>query len=139
MNQNKLQELLKEIKDLSDDNFYWVGIYWVESFVKENGKTNELVLGPFFGPNTPHTRISFEKGLCGLSMRKQSEVYVENVKKDDRYLACNSVTESEFIVPLRNKGQIVGQIDIDCTVENGISDELKSAIRNIVEKMEGHL
>ena len=38
---------------------------------------------------------------------------VEDVSADPRYLACSLETKSEIVVPIRAKGKIVGEIDID--------------------------
>ncbi|HET8865607.1 MAG TPA: GAF domain-containing protein, partial [Gracilimonas sp.] len=40
--------------------FSWVGFYLPD----EEGK-EELVLGPFVGPSTNHTRIPYGRGICG--------------------------------------------------------------------------
>ncbi len=38
----------------------WTGIYWLED--------DELVLGPFVGPPTEHTRIKVGQGVCGTAV-----------------------------------------------------------------------
>ena len=38
---------------------------------------------------------------------------VDDVAADPRYLTCSIETRSEIVVPIRARGRIVGEIDID--------------------------
>jgi GAF domain-containing protein len=38
---------------------------------------------------------------------------VDDVASDPRYLACSIETRSEIVVPIRVRGKVVGEIDID--------------------------
>ena len=38
---------------------------------------------------------------------------VDDVSKDQRYLACFISTRSEIVVPIKKDGVVVGEIDID--------------------------
>jgi L-methionine (R)-S-oxide reductase len=87
-------------------HYTWVGIYRVES--------NELVLGPWRGPQaTEHVRIPIGEGICGAAAASGETEVVDDVTADERYLACFASTASEIVVPVRFKGEIVGEIDID--------------------------
>src|SRR3972149_6953991 len=82
-----------------------VGIYFLDG--------QELVLGPYVGAPSPHTRIPVDKGICGAAVREGRTVNVPDVHADPRYLACSLETQSEIVVPLQAAGRILGEIDID--------------------------
>jgi L-methionine (R)-S-oxide reductase len=62
---------------------------------------------------TPHTRISLHQGICGAAASTGKTVVVDDVSKDNRYLACSHETKSEIVVPIFVGGIAVGELDID--------------------------
>jgi L-methionine (R)-S-oxide reductase len=89
--------------------YNWVGFYMIEKEIDRN----MLVLGPFKGTMTPHTRIPLNQGICGAAASSGRTVIVDDVNKDSRYLACSLETKSEIVVPVFAKGKVVGELDID--------------------------
>lgn len=89
-------------------DYTWVGIYLCYS--------NELVLGPFVGKPSPHTRIPLGRGICGAAATEKQTIIVDDVNEDPRYLACSVETRSEIVVPIlsveRERG-VLGEIDVD--------------------------
>ncbi len=77
------------------------------------GDPAALVLGPFAGAATEHFRIPVSRGLCGAAVAQGQTIVVDDVAVDLRYLACSLETRSEIVVPIRARGKIVGEIDID--------------------------
>ena len=90
----------------------WVGFYMVEKSLA-TGVDPVLVLGPFVGPETPHRRIPLNQGICGAAATSGETVVVDDVNADPRYLACSIETRSEIVVPVRVRGEIVGELDVD--------------------------
>ena len=88
--------------------YNWVGFYMLE---KEGGDV--LVLGPFKGTMTPHTRIPLNQGICGAAASSGKTIVVDDVNADPRYLACSLETKSEIVVPVFVKGKVAGELDID--------------------------
>ncbi|HWZ97874.1 MAG TPA: GAF domain-containing protein [Candidatus Dormibacteraeota bacterium] len=88
--------------------YNWVGFYMIDP-----KDSNMLVLGPFRGSMTPHTRIPLNQGICGAAASSGKTVIVDDVNKDPRYLACSLETKSEIVVPVFAKGKVVGELDID--------------------------
>ena len=43
----------------------------------------------------------------------RSNVSLNNVRKDNRYLACFITTKSEIVVPIKRNNIVIGEIDID--------------------------
>ena len=87
--------------------YNWVGFYMLEP------GEQVLVLGPFVGSMTPHTRIQLNQGICGAAASSGQTVVVDDVKSDPRYLSCSIETKSEIVVPVFAKGKVVGELDID--------------------------
>ena len=86
--------------------FYtWVGIYLLEG--------RELVLGPFLGKPSPHTRIALNQGICGAAASQKATIIVDDVNADVRYLACSIETKSEIVVPIMDGDLVLGEIDVD--------------------------
>jgi L-methionine (R)-S-oxide reductase len=86
-------------------DYTWVGIYILEG--------DELVLGPFLGKPSPHTRIPLGSGICGAAATERATIIVDDVNADPRYLACSIETKSEIVVPIMDSGHVLGEIDID--------------------------
>jgi GAF domain-containing protein len=86
-------------------HYTWVGIYLLEG--------DELVLGPFLGKPSPHTRIPIGSGICGAAARERETIVVDDVNADSRYLACSLETRSEIVVPIMSGPRVLGEIDID--------------------------
>jgi L-methionine (R)-S-oxide reductase len=85
--------------------YTWVGIYLLEG--------DELVLGPFLGKPSPHTRIPLGQGICGAAATAKATIIVDDVNADPRYLACSLETQSEIVVPIMAGERVLGEIDID--------------------------
>jgi len=86
-------------------HFTWAGIYLLEG--------DELVLGPYLGKPSPHTRIPLGRGICGAAATEKATIIVDDVNSDPRYLACSLETRSEIVVPIMRGPQVLGEIDID--------------------------
>ncbi len=89
--------------------YNWVGFYMLDP--KSNPPV--LVLGHYQGAMTPHTRISLNQGICGAAASTGKTVVVDDVAKDQRYLACSLETKSEIVVPVFVRGEVAGELDID--------------------------
>jgi L-methionine (R)-S-oxide reductase len=85
--------------------YHWAGVYLLQG--------EELVLGPYVGKPTPHTRIPLHQGICGAAACTGQTLIVDDVNADPRYLACSLETRSEIVVPIRQQGRVLGEIDID--------------------------
>ena len=71
------QDLMERIcKKLNERmlKYNWVGFYMIDDHDKEL-----LVLGPFIGAMTPHTRIRMNEGICGAAASQGATVVVDDV------------------------------------------------------------
>lgn len=108
--------------------FNWVGFYLPDPDGKE-----ELVLGPFVGPATNHTRIPYGKGICGQVALNHKTFVSQDVESEDNYLACSVDVKSEVVVPIMKNDTFVGQLDIDSNTKNSISKEQREFLEEICE------
>lgn len=86
--------------------FFWTGFYRVQG--------QELVLGPFQGPSAC-LRIGFGKGVCGTAWKQNRTLVVPDVEEFPGHIACSSLSRSEIVVPVWNKGLVTVVLDIDST------------------------
>ncbi len=93
-------------------HYTWAGIYLLEG--------EELVLGPYLGKPSPHTRIPLGRGICGAAATERATIVVDDVNSDPRYLACSIETRSEIVVPImvaegsgEDSGRVLGELDVD--------------------------
>jgi GAF domain-containing protein len=106
-------------------HYNWVGVYLLEG--------EELVLGPFVGKPTPHTRIPLDKGICGAAASSGKTVIVDDVNADPRYLACSLETRSEIVVPIIRDGHVLGEIDIDSDTPAAFTEEDRRLLEAVAE------
>lgn len=89
-------------------HYDWVGFYLVDP-----NSEKELVLGPFVGEPTDHTRIAFGQGICGQAADTEMTFVIQDVTKETNYLSCSPTVKSEIVVPLFKDDVVVGELDID--------------------------
>lgn len=92
----------------------WAGFYLMGG--------GELVLGPFQG-KPACVRIPIGKGVCGSSARDRKTYLVDDVDEFPGYIACDSDSRSELVVPVIIGGTVFGVLDIDSPVRKRF-DEL---------------
>jgi GAF domain-containing protein len=109
-------------------HYTWVGIYLM------NGPS-ELVLGPFRGKPSPHTRIPLDQGICGAAASQKQTVIVADVNADPRYLACSLETKSEIVVPIMQGNRCLGEIDIDSDQPGAFGPEDQTLLEAVAAKI----
>jgi L-methionine (R)-S-oxide reductase len=120
--ESAMQQVVRLLKD-AVPHYTWVGIYVVEG--------DELVLGPFIGKPSPHTRIPLGKGICGAAVTGKATIVVDDVNADPRYLACSIETRSEIVVPIMRGSQALGEIDIDSDQPAAFGDRDRALLEPI--------
>ncbi len=116
--------------------YNWVGFYMIE---QEPSGEPVLVLGPFQGAMTPHTRIPLNQGICGAAASTGKTVVVDDVSKDDRYLACSIETKSEIVVPIFAKGKVAGELDIDSHFSAAFKEEDRKLVEYCAQLVGKHM
>jgi GAF domain-containing protein len=103
--------------------YTWVGIYLIDG--------DELVLGPFLGAPSPHTRIPLGRGICGAAATEKRTIVVDDVNADPRYLACSIETKSEIVVPIMDGAAVLGEIDIDSDQKAAFGDRDRTLLEQV--------
>ncbi|MBO1363204.1 GAF domain-containing protein [Prevotella sp. A2931] len=96
------------MKQTFPNQYFWVGFYLV--------RNDELQLGPFQG-TVACMRIAKGRGVCGTAWKENRTLIVSDVEQFADHIACSSLSRSEIVVPIREKGsaRVLGVIDIDST------------------------
>lgn len=86
------------------DYFFWCGFYRLQG--------EKLFVGPYQGP--PACQVLEGRGVCLAAVEKESTLIIPNVHEFEGHIACDSRSNSEIVVPVRNnKGKITGVLDVD--------------------------
>ncbi len=91
--------LFNEMPDLN-----WSGFYIL--------RQGELVLGPFQG-KPACVRIAVGKGVCGTAVASGQIQLVKDVHEFPGHIACDAASNSEIVLPVRLRGEIIAVLDID--------------------------
>ncbi len=85
--------------------FFWTGFYLID-----DGK---MTVAMYQGPVACQI-LEKDKGVCWAAFNKKETVVVEDVHRFPGHIACDSRSNSEIVVPFKNKkGEIIGVLDID--------------------------
>jgi L-methionine (R)-S-oxide reductase len=120
--QSAMTQTVRLLKD-AIPYYTWVGIYLLDG--------NELVLGPYLGKPSPHTRIPLGRGVCGAAAAEKATIVVDDVNADPRYLACSVETKSEIVVPIMQGSEVLGEIDIDSDKPAAFGQSDRSILESI--------
>lgn len=97
------------------ETFFWTGIYRIE-----NGRMTVFM---YQGPVACQI-LEKDKGVCWAAFNRKETVIVEDVHQFPGHIACDSRSNSEIVVPLRDaEGEITGVLDVDSS-QKGAFDEV---------------
>ena len=106
------------------ENINWAGFYFIDN--------NILVLGPFQGKHAC-IEIPLGKGVCGTAALKNETVLVKNVHDFPGHIACDAASESEIVIPIRQRGNVIGVLDIDSPIQNRFSQNDKDGLEKFAQ------
>ncbi len=90
------------------EDYFWTGFYVVDPM-----KPRELVVGPYQG-TLGCLRIAFGRGVCGAAAATGQTQLVEDVNAFPDHIACDSRSQSEIVVPVRDgAGELIAVFDVD--------------------------
>ena len=99
----------------ADDRFDWTGFYRVT-------EPQLLKIGPYQGGHGC-LKIPFSRGVCGAAARTGAVQLVPDVDAFPGHIACASSTQSELVLPVRNRaGDIIAVFDIDSDMPDAFTD-----------------
>lgn len=107
------------------DYYFWCGFYLLD----ENG---ELKVGPYQGP-VACIKLKKDVGVCWAGINEKKTIIVADVHNFPGHIACDSRSNSEIVVPLKNKsGEIVGVLDVDSKDLNSFDEADKEGLEKIL-------
>lgn len=109
------------------EDINWVGFYLL--------KGEQLVLGPFQG-KLACTRIPMGKGVCGTAAAKAETQLVEDVHQFAGHIACDAASNSEIVIPVYQKGELIAVLDIDSPSLLRFDKEDQTGLETLVQSLE---
>lgn len=95
------------------DYFFWCGFYMV------NG--DKLIVGPYQGPVA--CQVLQGTGVCLAAVKQKQSIVVPDVHKFPGHIACDSRSNSEIVVPVRDhEGNILAVLDVDSASFNSFDE-----------------
>lgn len=96
------------------DYFFWTGFYLLHK--------GKLQVGPYQG-SLACINLKENTGVCWEGIKQQAVVVVADVHAFPGHIACDSRSQSEIVIPLRDSNNnIVGVLDVDSTTLNSFDE-----------------
>ena len=115
----------------------WAGFYFVGP--QRSGGGEELVLGPFQG-RPACLRLPRGRGVCGTAWQRNQSVLVDDVHAFAGHIACDSASESEVVVPLRDaSGRVIGVLDLDSPRRSRFTEVDKTGLEAFCQTLQSRL
>lgn len=84
-------------------------------------QNNELILGPFQG-QIACMHIAMGKGVCGTAAVDKKVQIVPDVHQFSGHIACDAATNSEIVLPIMQKQNLIAVLDLDSKKFNRFDD-----------------
>jgi GAF domain-containing protein len=105
--------------------FFWTGFYLLQ-----DGK---LQVASYQGP-LACINLKKDTGVCWAGINSKKTVVVGNVHDFPGHIACDSRSNSEIVVPLKNAaGKIIGVLDVDSAELNSFDQTDAEWLEKILE------
>jgi GAF domain-containing protein len=125
--EEKLGYVVK-VLEMNVPHYNWVGFY-----LTDPDERDVLVLGPYEGAPTDHTRIPFGRGICGQAAQAKETFVVPDVTAEDNYLSCSVNVKSEIVVPILRDGEVLGELDVDSQTGDAFTDDDRAFLEKVAE------
>lgn len=123
---NSLSRMATVVAVLSHkmDYFFWTGFYLLDE--------GDLIAGPYQGPVACQL-LAKDTGVCWAGINQQKSIIVPDVHQFPGHIACDSRSNSEIVVPLRNDSdEIIGVLDVDSKDFNSFDEVDRLWLEKIV-------
>lgn len=112
------------------DYFFWTGFYRLID--------DELIVGPYQGP-VACILLKKNSGVCWAGINREQTIVVKDVHQFPGHIACDARSNSEIVVPVRNKqGVITGVLDVDSKELNSFDEEDANGLEKIINLLTKH-
>ena len=94
--------------------FFWTGFYLLD-----DGK---MTVNIYQGPVACQI-LEKDKGVCWTAFNQKKTIVVDDVHAFPGHIACDSRSNSEIVIPFKNKtGEIIGVLDVDSSEKCSFSE-----------------
>jgi len=105
--------------------FFWTGFYLIED--------EELTVNMYQGPVACQI-LEKGNGVCWASFNSKETVVVQDVQSFPNHISCDSRSNSEIVIPFKNKiGEIIGVLDVDSSEPASFSEVDAKWLKKILE------
>jgi len=95
------------------------------------------VIGPYQG-TVGCLRIELNRGVCGAAARTGVAQIVPDVHQFPGHIACDPRSQSEIVLPVRNReGALIAVLDIDSTQRGTFSELDRKHLEEILGRIFG--
>lgn len=104
--------------------FFWTGVYALVD--------DELIVRSYQGP-VACQKLRHHTGVCWAAVSAGETVIVGNVEEFPGHIACNSLSKSEIVVPIRDReGKVFACLDVDSDQLNAFDEEDGKGLQKIL-------
>ena len=105
--------------------FFWTGFYLLD-----DGK---MTVNIYQGPVACQILEKY-KGVCWAAFNQKKTIVVDDVHEFPDHIACDSRSNSEIVIPFKNKaGEIIGVLDVDSSEKGAFSETDARWLEKILE------
>lgn len=105
-------------------SFFWTGVYALID--------DELIVRSYQGP-VACQKLRHHTGVCWAAVSSGETVIVGNVEEFPGHIACNAMSKSEIVIPIRNReGNIFACLDVDSDRLNAFDKEDEQGLKKIL-------
>ena len=105
-------------------SFFWTGVYALID--------GELIVRSYQGP-VACQKLKHHVGVCWRAVLSGDTVIVEDVEQFPGHIACNCLSKSEIVIPIRNKsGDVFACLDVDSDQLGAFDREDEQGLKKIL-------
>ena len=105
-------------------SFFWTGVYALID--------GELIVRSYQGP-VACQKLKHHVGVCWSAVLSGDTVIVEDVEQFPGHIACNCLSKSEIVIPIRNKsGDVFACLDVDSDQLGAFDREDEQGLKKIL-------
>ena len=105
-------------------SFFWTGVYALID--------DELIVRSYQGP-VACQKLKHHTGVCWTAVNSGETVIVGNVEEFPGHIACNAMSKSEIVIPIRDReGRIFACLDVDSERLNAFDEDDEQGLKKIL-------
>ena len=117
------------------DHYFWTGFYMLKKSDNQDGVKSggKLVVGPYQGP-VACQELEPRRGVCWEAVKQSAPVVVKDVHEFPGHIACDSRSQSEITLPVKNaRGEIKAVFDVDSDQPGSFSEVDSEHLQKIID------